>query len=129
MAQLLVTAGLPRSGKTTLCNEKYKPMGFTIVNPDSFRLAIHGQRFLAPAEPLVWACVFAAVDALLLAGNDVIVDATNTTEKRRAPWRERGAKFIVVGTTKEECIARATKEGDMDIIPVIERMSQQWESL
>lgn len=129
MSKLLVTVGLPRSGKTTICNEKYKPMGFAIVNPDSFRLAIHGQRFIASCEPFVWASVYAAVDALLLAGNDVIVDATCVSEKRRLPWRERGAEFVLVDTAKDECIRRAESLGDSYIIPIIERMAEEWENL
>lgn len=104
-------------------------MGFTIVNPDSFRLALHGKRFIPSAEPLIWAAVYLAVDALLLAGNNVIVDGCHVSEKRRAPWRERGATFIVIGTSKEECLARARSEQDTEIIPIIERMASEWESL
>lgn len=124
MSQLKVTVGLPRSGKTTLC-QKLKTEGFVIVNPDSFRIAIHGQRFIAEAEPFVWAAVYAAVDGLRIAGHDVVVDGTHITEKRREPWKKRGAIFLPIGTTKEVCIERATALNDAEIILVIERMAAE----
>jgi len=120
---LLAMVGLPRSGKSTICRDTYLPRGYAIVNPDNFRLAIHGQRYIAQAEPFVWACVTAAVDALLLSGNKVVVDATNLLSDRRAQWARRGAHFVVVDTPKEECIRRAQAEDDGYIVPVIERMA------
>lgn len=125
MTQLIVTVGLPRSGKTTFCNELLKPKGFVIVNPDSFRLAIHGQVFIPSAEPFVWAAVYAAVDALRLAGHDVVVDGTHMTKKRRLPWEERGATFHLMETKAEVCIARAVATGRDELIPVIQRMAKE----
>lgn len=123
--RLIATIGLPRSGKSTYCRGLIEK-GYAVVNPDSFRLAIHGQAFLASAEPFVWAAVYAAVDALLLAGNKVVVDATNITEERRRPWKQRGAEFIVIDTAVFTCIERA-RETNPDLIPVIERMAAQWD--
>lgn len=123
--RLVVTVGLPRSGKTTFCKEVMKPRGFVIVNPDSFRLAIHGQVFIPAAEPFVWAAVYAAVDALRLAGHDVVVDGTHMTKKRRDPWEQRGAIFHLMETKREICIQRAVTSGREDIIPVIERMAKE----
>jgi predicted kinase len=125
VTKLLVLVGLPRSGKTTYCNNVLKPQGFVIVNPDSFRLAIHGQAFLGSAEPFVWAAVYAAVDALRLAGHDVVVDGTHMTKKRRDPWEQRGACFHIMGTTKEVCIDRALLNARDDLIPIIERMAKE----
>lgn len=123
--QLVVTVGLPRSGKTTFCNEVLKPKGFVIVNPDSFRLAIHGQIFIASAEPIVWAAVYVAVDALRLAGHDVVVDGCHMTSKRREPWEQRGAAFHLMETKAEVCIARAIATERKDLLPVIERMAKE----
>lgn len=95
------------------------------MNPDSFRLAIHGQRFLGSAEPFVWACVYAAVDALMLAGHDVVVDATHMTKKLREPWEQRKAEFVLMRTTKEVCLARARLNGREEVIPTIERMAAE----
>ena len=41
MKEIIVTVGLPRSGKTTWAREQ----GYPIVNPDSIRLSLHGKRF------------------------------------------------------------------------------------
>lgn len=123
--RLIATIGLPRSGKSTYCRGLIEK-GYAVVNPDSFRLAIHGQEFLTSAEPFVWAAVYAAVDALLLAGNKVVVDATNITEERRRPWKQRGAEFVLIKTGVCVCISRA-EQSNKDLIPVIERMAAQWD--
>ena len=128
-ARFLATMGLPRSGKSTICKSVYLPKGYTIVCPDDFRLAMHGQRYYGPAEPLIWATVYACVDALLLSGNKVILDATNLLAMRREAWIERGAEFVVVDTPKEVCIERAKATNDDYIIPVIERMAADMEPL
>lgn len=125
--KLIVTVGLPRSGKTTWA----KTTGWPIVNPDSIRLALHGQRFYGPAEPFVWAIAYTMVEALRLAGhNRIVVDATNVSEKRRKEWSSRypgAVEWKVIDTPKEECIRRARAEGDEAIIPVIERMAAEWD--
>lgn len=126
---LVCMVGLPRSGKTTLCRNNYQPRGYTIVCPDEIRRAIHGQRFISEAEPFVWATCYAMVDALLRSGNKVVIDGTHMTEKRREPWRKRGAEFVHVNTPKETCIQRATDEGDPAIVPIIERMASEFEPL
>jgi len=125
--KLIVMVGLPYSGKSTYASKS----GFPIVSPDAIRLALHGQRFIDKAEPMVWAIAGYMVEALFLAGHDnVILDATNTTKKRRDVWscnREWETQFVHINTSKEECIIRAKKNGDEEIIPVIERMSEQFE--
>ena len=126
--KLICTVGLPRSGKSTWARKQ----GHPIVNPDSVRLAMHGQRFQALAEPFVWAVVHCMVKALFLAGHNVVIlDATNTTKKRRDEWISKGwdTVFLVVGTLAHECIRRAKAEGDEVIIPVIERMYESYEAL
>lgn len=124
--RLHLMAGLPRSGKTTAARK----MGYPIVNPDSIRLAMHGKRFYAPAEPFVWATAYLMVEALFLAGHeDVIVDATNTTFLRRKEWFDRyeSVTLHVIPTDSATCIERARAAGDTDIIPVIERMAVGWD--
>ena len=121
---LICTVGLPRSGKSTWARAQAYP----IVNPDSIRLAIHGQAFVAKAEPFVWATAKAMVRALFLAGHDrVILDATNTTRKRRDEWRsdEWATFFKHVDTPKDVCLER----GDCGIGPIIGRMAEQFEPL
>lgn len=121
---LILTVGLPRSGKSTWA----KQQGLPIVNRDAIRLALHGQRFLREAESMVTALENYMVRALFLAGHPkVIVDATNITAHRRKRWEsdcwEVEIKIFPVGA--ETCIARAKADGDLDIIPHIERMVSQ----
>jgi len=134
MKRLILLAGLPRSGKSTIAKSWAEKFQAVIVNPDSIRLAVHGQPFIAEAEPFVWAIAYAMAEALFIAGHDiVVVDATNTNEKARKPWYERfkerrtdvSVELVVVGTSKGECIARAILTNQEYLIPVIERMSRE----
>jgi predicted kinase len=125
---LILLVGLPRSGKTTWAKEQE----FPIVNPDSIRLAIHRQRFIDLAEPFVWAVAKTMVRALFLAGHDtVILDACNTTRKRRDEWKSDDwqTRFVQISTSEGTCIERANEIGDSQIVPVIERMNAQYEAL
>lgn len=125
---LIATVGLPRSGKSTWARSQAYP----VVNPDAIRLALHGQRFAANAEPFVWATAKVMVRALFLAGHKtVVLDATNTTRKRRDEWRsdEWGLFFKPVPTGHVTCVMRAMAEKDEEILPVIERMAAEFEPL
>jgi predicted kinase len=84
LPRLILTVGLPRSGKTTWA----RAQGVPVASPDAISRALHGQRFIGVAEPFVWAIAKLMVRALFLAGHPtVIVDATNTTQKRRDEWK------------------------------------------
>ncbi len=123
---LILTIGLPRSGKSTWA----KKQGYPIVNPDSIRLALHGLRFESLAEPMVWAIAKIMVRALFLAGHDtVIVDATNNTKKRREFWEDKNwnIEHEEIKTPIEECIRRANLAGDAEIIPIIQKMHEEKE--
>jgi predicted kinase len=126
--KLILTVGLPRSGKSTWAQQQ----GFSIVCPDAIRLALHGERYLAKPEPMVWLIVYIMVDALFLAGNDtIIIDATNTNEKRRREWKEKfpnvEIELKVFDTSPAECKRRAVDTGQPDLLPVIDRMAAQWD--
>src|SRR3990172_6127427 len=112
---LIAMVGLPRSGKSTWSRAQSWP----IVNPDAIRLAIHGERFNAQAEPFVWLVCKTMVRALFLAGHNVVIlDATNTTRKRRDDLRsaEWETYFKVIDTPPEVCLDRAASENDSEII-------------
>jgi len=96
---LILTVGLPCSGKSTWALQQTRryasPIyGSPIVCPDQIRLALHGQRFVAMAEPFVWAIARTMVISLFGAGHQkVILDACNTTRKRRDDWLESAASL------------------------------------
>lgn len=124
--KLILTVGLPRSGKTTWARKQNYP----IVNPDSIRLSLHGTRYLDIAEPMVWAIAQVMVRSLFYAGhNTVIVDATNVSKKRRDFWASDNweIEYVVIPTLAAECIQRAKAENDLEIIPIIEKMADEYD--
>ena len=128
----MLTVGLPLSGKSTWARRQ---LNAAIVNPDSIRLALHGQRFLAEAELWVWAMAYSMASALFLAGHQlVIVDATNVSDKRRREWVARFQHppvsevcLELFPTSPAECARRALARGDEAILPVIDRMAREWD--
>ena len=125
---LLLMCGIPRSGKSTRANEISKRFGAPIVCPDDFRLEMYGHEFFAKGERHVWASVHAAARALSRRHKLVIIDATNTTIKRRKEWLHGPWHRVAYEVVVEKigiCVERA---GDnMGLIGAIERMADQWE--
>ena len=140
MNTLIVTVGLPRSGKTTWSLETSKQLKCPIVNPDAVRLAVHQTRFMKSAEPTVWMIVRYMVRALFAAGHKaVILDATNTTKGRRKFWleeceqgfygEEARVMFVVFDTPALECQDRAIADDMLDLVPIIDSMDCKFEPL
>lgn len=130
MRRLIMLGGLPRSGKSThalfLSGEARAP----IVNPDSIRIAIHGEDYIQRAEPYVWATAHTMVHALFAAGHAVVIlDAANNTRKRRDEWKRHDdlyvRHFVYIDTHVTECLKRA--KGNPKLSPIIERMHTQHE--
>jgi predicted kinase len=92
MTRLLITRGLPASGKTTFAR-KLQPE-VVRVNRDDLRLMLHGRRlFTQHAEAQVTQAQRVAVEALLRARGNVIVDDTNLRAKTVREWAEMAARF------------------------------------
>lgn len=132
-SRLAILCGLPKSGKSTHA-QRMRADGWVIVCPDTVRLALHGQKFHGHAEPYVWATADCMARTLVLEGHRVVIDATNTTQKRRAQWRKMAQEFgmdlkaYVLSATLEECLARNRALDGEGVPPgVIDRMAQQWE--
>ena len=112
MTRLLITRGLPASGKTTFAR-KLQPR-VVRVNRDDLRRMLHGERlFTQWAEGQVTQAQRAAVEALLRAHTDVIVDDTNLRAKTVREWAELAARFDATfevhdftDVPLEECIRR-----------------------
>jgi len=122
---LILTVGLPRSGKSTWSREE----GHPVVNPDSIRLALYGQAFIKEAEGFVWEIAYLMTKSLFLAGHDtVIIDATNISEIVRNVWENKfpevEIKLQIFSTSVETCIQRAQNSGTEYLIPVITRMNE-----
>ena len=122
---LICLVGLPRAGKSTYAAHM-REKGYPVVNPDSIRLAIHGQRFVAEAEELVWATAKIMVRSLFLAGHRaVVLDATNINRESRCQWLNKmwSRRFVHIGTPPSVCVERAIEGGYPDLVPVIEKMA------
>jgi predicted kinase len=92
VTRLLITRGLPASGKTTFAR-KLQPY-VVRVNRDDLRLMLHGRRlFTQWAEGQVTAVQRAMVEALLRARASVIVDDTNLRSRTVREWAEMAARF------------------------------------
>jgi predicted kinase len=126
--KIILTVGLPRSGKSSWARQQ----GLPIVCPDTIRLALHGQRFLAPLEWIVWPFAYIMAKALFLSGADtIIIDATNVSTKRREEWSrkfpEAAIELKIFDTTPDECMKRAVADNMPDLVPVIGRMAEEWD--
>lgn len=132
MPTIKILMGLPRSGKTTFIEQRYKGI-IPIISADKMRYQVYGQRFWNDGEDLMWSVRKMVLKMLLEQGINIIIDETNTTVKRRQPIialaKEYGYTVEVyhVRTPKEECTKRAEESGDTAIIPVIERMDANLE--
>ena len=128
MKTLILTVGLPRSGKSTWAKET----GLPIVNPDSVRLALHGERFVAKSEPMIWTITAYMVQALFLAGHDqIVLDATNITKERRARFKSKDwtRLYKLMTATEHECLLRCDLLNDEYIKPVIRDMAAAFEPI
>lgn len=117
---LTAMIGLPRSGKSKWALTK----GIPIVNPDAIRLALHGKRYIQLAEPWVWQIAQTMVRSLFLAGHHrVILDACNTSRKRRDIWISPAwrLEFHELNTSLDVCMDRAGD--DTSIREAIMRMN------
>ncbi len=125
---LICTVGLPYAGKTTWALSQDCP----IVSPDGLRVALHGARFIMPAEPMIWTMTDYMIIALFVAGHDkVILDSTCNTANRRQErilYGQTGGyqvKFEYFKTSAKVCADRARFAHDEDIIPTIIRMDEE----
>lgn len=92
MTRLLITRGLPASGKTTFAR-KLQPY-VVRVNRDDLRFMLHGRRLLTQwAEGQVTAVQRSMVEQLLRARADVVVDDTNLRPSTVREWAALAARF------------------------------------
>lgn len=119
MSVLLLTRGLPASGKTTWARAwvAEDPTGRARVNRDDLRANLFGaQKLDYTGEQAVTAAQHAAVRALLTAGRSVVVDDTNLRVKYARAWVDlaaaAGAEWATVDfldVPVEECVRRAER--------------------
>lgn len=132
MATLIAMKGLPRSGKSTIVRELSRQYAAPIVKKDDIRLALHGQPYIATAEPMVRAISKIMVHSLFLSGHEyVIADETHYSREARdfmrdGPWE---TLFYEVNTPRDVCLQRALDTGHIWLLPVIDEMVARHEPL
>jgi predicted kinase len=121
--KLILTSGLPRSGKTRWALKQ----GHPIVSRDAIRIALYGKIYFQAAEEMVTAIESYMVKALFLAGHDtVIVDATHLKKRYIDRWENIMWDLQVhkIDTPADVCIERAKKDGKEELIPIIKAMAK-----
>lgn len=120
MKKLILTVGLPRSGKTTWANKQSHP----IVNRDAIRLALYDQPYIQKMENFVSYFEETMVESLFEAGHDVIIiDATHMKMEYINKWNEKYKiilKYFYVDPIT--CIRRAKETRKEYLIDVIGNM-------
>jgi len=82
---------------------------------------------------MVWANAELMVRALLLSGHAVVVDATNASRRRRAPWLgiaqalKVPIEAFVLETSAETCHERNRASDEPMPSEVIDRMAKAWD--
>ena len=124
ISKVILTVGLPRSGKSTWARET----GHPIVCRDSIRLALHGEYYTQEAEEAVSMIEWYMARALMISGHRIVViDACNLSYEYRHRWNQAHWKteLRVFDAPRAQCIDRAIKNEREDLIPIIERMDDR----
>ena len=98
---LVITAGLPGSGKSRFCRGLRRRTGAVILESDALRRALFGKPdHSQPESRRLFAAIHAAIERLLRAGVHTILDATNLADWQREPVcaiaERTGARLILV---------------------------------
>lgn len=134
---LILTVGLPRSGKTTWAKEYARSLGFediscAIVNPDSIRRAFYNwtSQYIPTYEDEVWRNAIVQVRSHFFYGTPVVIlDATSLTQSARARWdfsSEWNTFYKPIGGFSSEevetYVQRAKTDGNFQLALAIRRM-------
>jgi len=124
---LIVTVGLPRSGKSTWA----KSTGYPIISYDAVRLELVGHYQEHESIKMLDTIIHYAIKALFIAGHDVVIfDSISLLRSQRDNWQSRfNCKFKEFTTDKEECKRRAIESGKEYLVDKIEYYSTIYEPL
>ena len=133
MPVLIMTKGLPGSGKTTWAVEQVKKNSWKRVNKDDLRGMIDWGRHSKYNEKSILQVRDMMVTHYLSNGDNVIVDDTNLASKHETRLRqlakESGAEFRIqdfTDVTVEECLKRNELRPDFVPPKVIREMYEQF---
>jgi hypothetical protein len=106
---LILTIGLPGSGKSTFCRRLAGEIDAVVLESDALRRLLFGEPAYTPLESRnLFAALHAAAHELLEQSRSVIIDATNVRESDRRPAyaiaAETGARLLVLSFTAPEAV-------------------------
>ena len=90
-ARLVVFAGLPGSGKTTVSRAVADRLGACFVRIDSIESAVAATLAPVGGSPVGYVVAAQVAHDQLVPGRDVVVDAVNAVEIAREGWRRLAA--------------------------------------
>lgn len=137
---LIVTAGLPAAGKSTIAEVVGNRLGLPVLSVDPIEAAILSAGIDA-AQPTGLAAYLVAetmAEGVLAAGRGVVVDAVNAVEPARDQWVRLAARqgatlrFIEVICSdpevhRERLAARVGRHSAIDTAYAVEQSLDEWE--
>ena len=113
---LVMTAGLPGSGKSRFCRALRRRTGAIVLESDALRRALFGEPdHSQPESRRLFAAIHAAIERLLRAGVHTIFDATNLAEWQREPVyaiaERTGARLILVWLEAPQVVVQGRLAG------------------
>lgn len=124
---LIITVGLPRSGKSTWSRSQ----GYPVISYDAMRSALVGHFQEHESIPMINALLIYSIKALFLSEHDVVIfDSTSHLKSQRDKWSSIfNCKFKYFNTPPSECMERAKLTNKEYLIPKIIEMSKEFEFL
>ena len=135
MGEIILTIGLPGSGKSTYVNDNFikTGSGHQILCLDDMRLAM-GDIFNRKTEDIIIAMHNIMARAFMERGLSMVIDSTNISKKVVEYWRESADEYgydmrgIFFDVPIEECIKRKCGKNKLTK-EVYERMYEQLKEL
>ena len=157
---IYILLGLPRSGKSSIVNSLLKPyynkensycfynmtkdypkkikvlsnrMPFSVICADDIRLALTGQRYYEPAEPIVHSIKQTMIRSMLLKNQNILIDETHSSDRsiRELLALTPDVYGHFVNTSPEVCEQRAIACGQNDLVDkgVIRNMAENFRNM
>ena len=135
MTELIVTVGLPCSGKSTWAKEFKEKEGvgnYIIIESDEYRTHLFGNKQDKETNTKLFEIIHGDIYQALSVGRNVILDATNLSQKHRKTLLQKIAKLnvhktcVLFATSYDICLERNEKRERKVPIEIIKRMRENF---